>query len=658
MPKTYTVKEVAEILGYSTNSIYSFLRDKRINGIRVGKGRFRIPEEELRRVLHLSKNQTPESTPQLSAPAAPAAPAVRTDPLEIMRPVQTFQEDAAVLAKPAAQAPVPGARITFVPPNLFDWFVGTAALIAGLALYLFNALYEAAAFTEFTSFVSTARIILVASGIGVILASMLDGKVRGWRNTFYVIIALCGFANVYFLLRGGDVDGAALYGGIALIVTLRLFLPLGGIVSFGAYLSTLAISLPLLFLAYPTDTHLTLMSSLMGVPTTTIGLGLSLLSILFLVMFWVGYTMSTPLFVITVIFSALAQLGGAVYLAGINFWSRAFFLVVVAFYTVSLPTWRTIQYVCSRRQRTILHTLFAGIGIMFVIALVVVYIMQQNAWSEKRAEFANKVTAAQDLVRMSVTSVKSSLTVSAANPDLSEAYLASNTAELSRIGKIIYESNPNIRRLVFLDAEGDGIALYPYGTFDQPNFAFRDYFMAVRDTRAPYISNVFMSKVDMAGRYVVVVAVPVLTSDGTFAGALTASLDLERIGTQVQSLAIESEGEYFVLFDAKNMTLYHPTSEVVGTAAPENDAGRLAVSGESGVVKSYLRDGRSGMIAYAQIPDIGWAVTLRVPATRAFDLTSDAVLSVFGIIAFVLLAALIYLLYFRVTFCDVREGGP
>ncbi|MCL4199842.1 helix-turn-helix domain-containing protein, partial [Patescibacteria group bacterium] len=70
MPKTYTVKEVADILGFSTNSIYTFLKEKRIRGVRIGKGRFRIPEEELSRILHLSKK--PVGVPVAASPVTSA----------------------------------------------------------------------------------------------------------------------------------------------------------------------------------------------------------------------------------------------------------------------------------------------------------------------------------------------------------------------------------------------------------------------------------------------------------------------------------------------------------------------------------------------------------------------------------------------------------
>ena len=47
MKKTYSVSETAKILGYSTNSIYGFLKEGLINSVRIGKGKFRIPEKEI-----------------------------------------------------------------------------------------------------------------------------------------------------------------------------------------------------------------------------------------------------------------------------------------------------------------------------------------------------------------------------------------------------------------------------------------------------------------------------------------------------------------------------------------------------------------------------------------------------------------------------------
>lgn len=46
--KLYTVKQVAHVLGVSTNTIYKYLNEGKIKALRFGKrGRFRIYETEL-----------------------------------------------------------------------------------------------------------------------------------------------------------------------------------------------------------------------------------------------------------------------------------------------------------------------------------------------------------------------------------------------------------------------------------------------------------------------------------------------------------------------------------------------------------------------------------------------------------------------------------
>ncbi|KKS03385.1 MAG: hypothetical protein UU57_C0035G0001 [Candidatus Woesebacteria bacterium GW2011_GWE1_41_24] len=53
MPKSiYTVKEVAELLGFSTNTVYKYLDDGSIKAVRLGtEGRFRIPASEVDKLL-------------------------------------------------------------------------------------------------------------------------------------------------------------------------------------------------------------------------------------------------------------------------------------------------------------------------------------------------------------------------------------------------------------------------------------------------------------------------------------------------------------------------------------------------------------------------------------------------------------------------------
>lgn len=66
--KLYTVKQVADVLGVSTNTLYKYLGEGKIKSLRFSKrGRFRISETELTRLLgteedmqRMSKDILPE----------------------------------------------------------------------------------------------------------------------------------------------------------------------------------------------------------------------------------------------------------------------------------------------------------------------------------------------------------------------------------------------------------------------------------------------------------------------------------------------------------------------------------------------------------------------------------------------------------------------
>ena len=52
--RIYTVKEVARLLGFSTNTIYKYLDEGKIKSTRLGEeGRFRIPQKEVAKLLGL-----------------------------------------------------------------------------------------------------------------------------------------------------------------------------------------------------------------------------------------------------------------------------------------------------------------------------------------------------------------------------------------------------------------------------------------------------------------------------------------------------------------------------------------------------------------------------------------------------------------------------
>lgn len=624
MPKNYTVKQVADILGFSTNSIYTFLKEKRLRGVRIGKGRFRIPEEELARVLHLSKKAVADST------IHPVAP-IDTSPLVSDRDV--------------------------VAPNLFDWFAGLAAIIAGFGFFLFNSSLVQPQVNGFSQVTGAVGLILIAAGGGV-LASAVLRQSRGWHQIFHGLLGTLGILNAWILFRGGDIDGAILYGTLGFVLWVGVVTHFPGVVLFGVYMTLLGVLFPVWILGFASLPRIAAAARAFGISPMWFNVVVTIVSAASLLFYWVGYRGKRAALITAGILIAASCLLGAVWYGLMQYWSRAFFLIVLGFFGAMMPHWQKLCDLAPRQQRLVLHGLFAGVGGVLFAAILVVYLLQRNAWMASESEFLNRIATAQNVLTSTIESAQSAAVITAANRDVVAALEKKDAETLIRSSKLLYESNPTIRRVVYLSASGEGVSLYPYGTFDLSNYAFREYFIQARDTKAPYMSNVFQSAVDNVGRYVSVVAVPLFGSKGEFAGVLAVSLDLNRLGFKLRQLAQESRGEYFLILDQNKQVLSHPDVARIGTKLPENDVIYTTPSGQKGVTSGVLSEGVLGLVAYGSIERLGWTVMLRMPVTQVYVYTSHAVPWVFGTVAVVLIAALWLLCFLNIRWSRQSGGGP
>ncbi|HLD24830.1 MAG TPA: DNA-binding protein [Patescibacteria group bacterium] len=611
MPKNYTVKEVADILGFSTNSIYAFLKEKRIKGVRIGRGRFRIPEEELARILHLSKK--PQSVVRVSV-GSPAPVLMGDAQIILDEPKPSLMKFGELLA-----------------PNIFDWFIGLAAVIAGFGMFVFNVSFGSSEIASTPLIFPIIRLVLIACGMGIIISSMYF-QGRGWHNVFHLCLSLLGFINAFGLMRSGDMEGALLYGLLGLTIGINHLLRLGGIVTIMIYATSLAFAYPLVIVFIPGDIHVQALTASLGMSPVSIGLLGLAVSITLVAGLWMGYARQWIIFFVAAWSIALFDMAVAVWYAHMLYWSRAFFFVVVGYFTGMLPHWWPLQQSVARRYKYMLHAIFAGIGAAMFIAVLIVYLLQQNVWDARERELASKLTIAQTRIENAVTSVRSSALVASVNTDFVAVVMKRDTAKLYAYAKIIYESNPNIRRLIFLDEAGDSVGVYPYGTLDDPNYAYRDYFQKAKATGQPVISDVFQARADNAGRYVLVVSVPLRDVKGAFAGVMAASLDLDRMGLILDQVATSERGEHFVIADAKGVILSHPNASLIGSTAPLGDPLYLGISGKQGVVDGIMIEKSPGMIAYTDIPALRWGLSLRVPSRNVFELTSFAIWAVFGLV--------------------------
>lgn len=218
MSATYTVKEVANILGFSTNSIYGFLKDGRIQGVRMGKGRFRIPEQELARVLHLSKKPQEEEVKQ--------EPEIT--PAHFLTHIEA--EDSL---------------------SLFDWFIAGIALLTSFSTLLYSpslSILRSIGLGPILAFVAS---LCVVAAIGLCLTDFRAGIKSVWRNPFLIVLLLCFILLAILHAINGDPLYGILLGIVAVVIITHIIGKLRSMISLCLITCGFILAYPLVVLLFP-----------------------------------------------------------------------------------------------------------------------------------------------------------------------------------------------------------------------------------------------------------------------------------------------------------------------------------------------------------------------------------------------------------------------
>lgn len=619
MAATYTVKQVADILGYSTNSIYTFLKAKRIKGVRVGKGRFRIPQSELDRLLLISKKQNVPASAMISGALLPPAPAVGISDITGSIPIEDVQ-----LFGFAHLGTL----------NIFDWFIGTAAIIAGLSLFLFNASFNQASMGQVAMFLSVIRVTLIGSGAGILLTNIAGQTHKLWHKLFHILLGSVGvFMGIVFFAIG-EIDGSLIYGILGVLVFLSAVIHIGGAAWFSLYMSLLTVATTLALLLAGRSPHITQFLAVSPFSPSVLVIMAVVSGLMMIVTLWIGYFRSKQLFWLVTWIMAFWYFGIAFWYGAGAYWSRSFFFLVVGMTGLFVYPWESLVNMRSRRTDLFTLAVFGGIFTVLLLGIAAVYMMQVNSLDTVRRENMYKVQYAKNTLESTIESVKATIVGVSDNTSFTQALEKNDLAAVNSDERIIFESNSIIRRLIVLDRDGKGYNLYPYGTFDQPDLSFRDYFIHARDIGGVFVTGLFQAQTDQSRRQVVIVSTPLYGVKHKFLGVLAAFIDLDTVNVRVQKIAIPDRREYIVVVDSKGKRILHANSKLVGTTIDKSDPTMLGLQGQSGIVMGVTDTGERALIAYdsVQVESANWGIALKSPIVAVYQLTDYSTLSLFSIV--------------------------
>ncbi len=636
MKKTYSVSEAARLLGYSTNSVYSFLKRGDIKSVRLGKGKFRIPQAEIDRLLarepiEIDVDQEVNAEPAVSEPLRLNVPRPGKSLSELGsdKPFRTillwFQERAGL-------------------PSLFDWFVALSSIVLGISLFIYNKQLDSLLVGRFALWFTPIKIALLCGGVGLILADMLRDETpmfKNFNNIFRYILAATFLGLAFIQLQSNDADGFLIDGLFALVILVEVMFGVISSTAYMFYLLGLMVEISLIVYLYPGNSGLSeisaTVSKLTGGSTWIFGV----LSILVVALSVFGYFWNKMVLKIVLGIAGIAMVALSLYYVNIGYYARSFFILITGMIGMLLPFWEQFKQ-RYEDDRTLTFRMFGIILMAFSLAVLIVGSVQTVLINNGIKNLSEKTDFARVTVEAEMTNAQSTLMGLTQNSLFIKAFDGKKTADLNSFLKAIFNNNKSFNNVVITDLSGKALAEYPESSeFATVDFSKDAFFNDVVSSGKSYVSqqiDYFSPDLNKA----IVVAIPVAdTVGGKVLGVAIVTYSADYLTSLMQTIAVTSEGQVITLVDSGGKWIIFPDTAAIGTAVAESDATYNLWNQSSGRANGFDRFGQYSMFVSEKSNNLDWSVVVSQPMSTALDVSRSGL----ALILFLLLAASITVVF-------------
>lgn len=538
----YGVKEAADALGVSTNTLYKYLNTGEMGFKRIGKGRIKIPLSELLPYLSLQN-------------------------------VDIFENGASQVLKTEHVVQKPDKEIDklAIPEEMGDEFIGTdrrdiaffrlfkVSFMIGLGLIYLYVHKIRLSPDVFAGEIMPVIIpvMLVFSGVISLVRFIKHPILENWNLEAHIFQAvslgvlcyvavvskdytLLAFIAAFFIVIVEHIVGGFKVGNIENTFSTRML----------KYLLLLAIiGGTLLLLGFGNFSPDILEGLNISINTTVYVIILFLVVIPFLIYLlnpnWkknrIAYIFILP--------------GGVVlfYLAYIltidSYCDVAYISYLTGIYLIFLSIWKNLDLKIKYVNMMFLFPLFIWIGLSIVLGLYAInYYQEKQIYKvEMRLETVTQKTIAH--IEKLFNRDRPVLTSYASDEGTKTAVTSGDRQSSAEIAKSVYEKAENISRVVIYDSEGIALGVYPRNSMiEGTNFSSREYFYLTKKDYRRYISPVFQG---LTGDMVIIQTEPVFYNN-IFAGMLGISYKISDIsdnikdvvGEEFEFYAIDQNGRY------------------------------------------------------------------------------------------------------------------
>ena len=168
--------------------------------------------------------------------------------------------------------------------------------------------------------------------------------------------------------------------------------------------------------------------------------------------------------------------------------------------------------------------------------------------------------------------------------------------------------------VIVLNSEGIVTVTEPYRPdLLGQDFSDRPYFQQTRQIRTYTFSDIVQEP--GSGEDIIVVAVPIISRDGSSQGVLAGRfyLQFQRIGEEIRKLHTSELGEAY-LIDRNGRVIYHPDYSLIGADFSQRASVSSVMQGErEGAVITEWPGGQRQVVGYDVVEVTGWALVVQEP---------------------------------------------
>lgn len=535
MKRYYSVKEAAKLLGFSTNTIYSYLDTGKIKSRRIGKGRFKIPYDELAPFVQVSHETTPE-----------VASFIHSEPQPI-----AFTEQSG-LQSTLIERPEPKYKI-------YDFDLSQ--------IFVFSTLFGAAILSpvvyDFSSSTDVLRMImLILMSVLVLSVSLFSTleKVAWWSRYAWVVSGVMGFAVLYLDIDSG-LQNSILFA--AFLFSFSASSILNSILGYKFLVEKVSLFCQVFVIgslaSLSTALYFTIFPNVF--PIETIGRQFEAnpaISALVWVFVIVGLLFFASRSKAQIALRSLSFLAISVFcgFSGLNFafnsnWVNAFYAYSSASVALFSAYWLFVSDRVQKKTVWVFSLGFLSITFVILVSMLSLWWTSTSFIDSQKKLFASDLSSYTWSINRNFDRVRSSLATASTSGE-SIKFISSQTADFSL--RTLFDQLPYTKAVFLADRNGKMLTSYPDSYLKESDFSNDEWFLMSKRILRPYVSS---ATVFSDNESAVIYSTPIFENN-QFVGVVSAVLDLDALVSVVtteggrQAVAVDREG--VVVLDTRGTT--------------------------------------------------------------------------------------------------------